>query len=664
MCVPLPEFFRELGFVLLEHRGEGKFALLSPLTAWLTELWGVGQAECAEIRIAEKSPFLENFLFEADAFWSANRGGVCQSEAWTEKSPTGAEVPLAAIAVVLEGRRFLALRSPEPEFRERAKLLQTARNSLLDHEKLQREIQKKEILLHCIIHDLSQPLSVMSVALDCLREEGVSERSKDLLELGRKASDQQSSMIRDILQVFSSDLKAAEESESRVESPDLLFCARSALKTFTPVFAAQNVQLMLEEGIDPLGRWHVRGEPSRIGRIFSNLLENALRYTPGGSRVRIGLETDGEFVKASVDDEGPGLPADLSPAQIFALFSKGKEGSGKAGLGLYFCRLTVERWGGAIGCMSLPEKGSRFWFRLPKAALQPGASEGKSETPAVLRKTDPLVIKKYPMRILLADDQAEIRLLTSHQLERSGHYVVAVANGQQVLDALDREPFDAVLLDEQMPVLSGLKALQAIRERKKIYGPLVVIALTGNNTDSDRDRLLLAGFDSVIGKPFRLESLDALFGPSAVKPQVEKKAAVAESVQTPAENLLDRVGGDARLARKMIATFLRDTPTRLAGIQRALQQQDGEALASLAHALKGSVSIFGAQAARDHSQTLQEMGRAKDFHRSTPVYEQLKEEIAELEANLRGYAGQGSNARTGARSSTKHRTSGPKRKGP
>jgi len=664
MSAPLAEFFHELGFVLLEHRGEGRFALLSTATLWLTELWGVQQTGPTEILVAEKSLFLENFLLEADAFWASNRGGLCQSETWTEKSPTGAEVPLQAIALVLQGKRFLALHSPEPQFRERVQLLQTARNSLLDHEKLQREIQKKEILLHCIIHDLSQPLSVMSVALDCMREEGVSDRGKDVLELGRRASDQQLSMIRDILQVFSADLKASQESENQVESPDLLLCARSVLNAFTPVFAAKNVRLWLDERIDLPGNWQVRGETSRIGRIFSNLLENALRYTPSGSRVTIGLESDGEFVKAFVDDEGPGLPADLSPTQIFALLSKGKEGSGKAGLGLYFCRLTVERWGGTIGCASLPEKGSRFWFRLPKSLPKPGTAERKSEMPAVTRSAAPLSAKKYPMRILLADDQNEIRLLTTHQLERSGHYVVAVANGQQVLDALDREPFDAVLLDEEMPVLSGLQALRVIRERKQAYGPLVVIALTGNNTDSDRDRLLLAGFDSVIGKPFRLESLDALFPQSPVEPQLEKKEVVSEAAQTPAENLLDRVGGDEKLARKMIATFLSDAPKRLAGIEQSLKQKDGETLASLAHALKGSVSIFGAKAARDHSQKLHELGHARDFQGITPVFEQLKEEIAELEANLRGYAGRGSSARPGARSKSKQRTAGPKRKRP
>jgi len=663
MSEPLPQFLRELGFVILEHRAHGLFTLLSPAPAWLMELWEIPQDSRAELPVARKSPFLESFLFEADAFWNSNTKGLRQSEIWVEKSPSGTEIPLEAIALQWEGKRFLALHSPGPQFRERVQLLQTARNSLLDHEKLQREIQKKEILLHCIIHDLSQPLSVMSVAFDCMTDEHVSERGKGLLELGRKASDQQLLMIRDILQVFSADLKASLDAESKVESaPDLFTCAKSVLNAFTPVYAAKGVRLQFNESTDQQAEWRVRGEATRVERIFSNLLENALRYAPTGSKVTIGLAHDAEFARAFVDDEGPGLPPDLSPAQIFALFSKGKEGSGKAGLGLYFCRLTVERWGGAIGCESLPQRGSRFWFQLPRAAAKSEPATQAPKSQAEKMDFKPLPVMKYPMRILLADDQSEIRMLTTHQLERSGHHVVSVANGQEALDALEREPFDVVLLDEQMPVMSGLQALRAIRERQKNTEPIVVIALTGYNSKPDRERLIRAGFDSVIGKPFRLDALDALLRGAQEEslPVRENKLADAPT-KTPSENLLERVGGDEKLARKMISTFLRDAPLRMAAIQKAVTQKNGQALASQAHALKGSVSIFGANLARECSEKLQDLGRASDFRGIARLSKQLKEEIAKLEANLRGYAGQKHSPRPGASPKAKRRSSNPKR---
>jgi HPt (histidine-containing phosphotransfer) domain-containing protein len=114
----------------------------------------------------------------------------------------------------------------------------------------------------------------------------------------------------------------------------------------------------------------------------------------------------------------------------------------------------------------------------------------------------------------------------------------------------------------------------------------------------------------------------------------------------------------------MISTFLRETTQRLTAMHTAMRQEDGERLASLAHALKGSVSIFGAEQARNHSQSLLGLGHARDFLGAARVYGQLKEEIADLEANLRGYAGQKSSPRAGANPKSTRRSSSSKRKAP
>jgi signal transduction histidine kinase/HPt (histidine-containing phosphotransfer) domain-containing protein/ActR/RegA family two-component response regulator len=648
MAAFLQEVLSRIGYVFFEHAGNGQFRLLSPVPPWLTALWGISWKENSAAPIAENSPFLEHFLSEAGAILGRDASATCRSEVWIERSSSGKEIPLQALAVQVEGKRYLALQSPEAQFKERSQLLQTARDSHLEHEKLLREIQKKEILLHCIIHDLSQPLSVMSVTLDCLADERVSERAKHLLELGKLASDQQLSMIRDILRVFSEDLKAAQDGEKgNLVAADLLECANKVIEAYLPVFAAKGVRLALRDPGEPEANWQVRGEDTRLHRVFSNLIENALRYAPSGSSVTIGLEREGESLKAVVDDEGPGLPPDLSTAQIFSLFAKGKGGGGKAGLGLYSCRLTVERWGGSIGCESRAGRGARFWFRLPLAATRPErAAVQPADATAPGGKT--VTLGKGPMRILLADDQKEIRLLTTHQLERGGHHVVAVADGKQALEAVERESFDVILMDEQMPVMNGTDALAAIRKREKEHGHTVVIALTGYNTDPDRERLMNVGFDGVIGKPFRLDALAAMLHSSvdsvaSATPPPEQSAIGAGPGA--GADLLQRVGGDAKLLRQMIRTFLHDTPKRMDGIYKAIRAKRGEHLASCAHALKGSVSIFGAEQARQHCQELQQFGRNSDFAEAAKTFPLLKEEIAEVQASLRGYAGQRSSPR-------------------
>jgi signal transduction histidine kinase/CheY-like chemotaxis protein len=658
----LQELLSRLGYVFFEHGAKGEFRLLSPAPQWLAHLWSISGEIHSSIPVTEKSPFLEYFLCEADALLGVDANATCQSEAWVESSPAGKEIPLQALALQVDGKRYLALQSPESQFKEHSRLLQTARNANLEHEKLLREIQKKEILLHCIIHDLSQPLSVMSVALDCLSDEPVSERAHGFLELGKRAGDQQLSMIRDILQVFSADLKESLDARAVADyATDILQSAKFVVSTYTPVFAASGVLLRFTDPVDEIANWRIRGEAKRLQRVFSNLLENALRYTPASACVTIALEREGEFIRVLVDDEGPGLPADLSPSQIFALFSKGKTQGGKAGLGLYFCRLTVERWGGSIGCESRPERGARFWFRLPIVVSQKNtALTGKVRANSTQKR---LFTRKGPMRILLADDQNEIRLLTTHQLERGGHHVVTVANGKEVLEALQRETFDVILLDEQMPELNGIETLHAIRADGKQPVQPVIIALTGFNTDDDRDRLLGAGFDGVIGKPFRMDFLEGLLTGSTETeaPGASGQAQGVAQEGTPPD-LLQRVGGDTKLLRQMIRTFLRDTPKRLTEIGNAIRQRQGDKLKSYAHALKGPVSIFGADKARLSCLELEQAGHIGDFSACPRMFETLQEEIAQLEANLRGYAGQKGRPQPGIGSNSKIRGSAPARK--
>jgi len=261
------------------------------------------------------------------------------------------------------------------------------------------------------------------------------------------------------------------------------------------------------------------------------------------------------------------------------------------------------------------------------------------------------------MRILLADDQKEIRLLTVNQLQRDGHSVVAVSNGQDALAEFARSPFDILLLDELMPGMSGVDVLHAIRSKQQSARPLI-IAVTGYNTEQDRTRLLREGFDAVIGKPFRLDSMEATL-------QEVSGASVSPAgtrAQREADNLLESVGGDQQLLLRMIRTFLRDAPKRMAQIESAIRSQRAHHLASSAHALKGSVAIFGATAAQQHCQELAELGRRHDLARAPDILAPLKEEIAKLEANLRGYAGQNSRPGAGGRPSLGRPTSAQKRK--
>ena len=650
MNSPLAAFLSQLGFALLERNKDGSFILLSEAPQWFDQIWP-GSSTRNSFSITDASPFFDNFLPDAEEFWKDAQSGTCESGTWIEQKSDGTEIALEARAMHLAGKKVLTIYSPEAHYKDKVQVLQSARNSLLQHEKLLREIQKKEILLHCIVHDLSQPLSAMRGSFDCLAMEDDPENIAKFIELGKHASEQQESMIREILNAFAADLQADLNAERNVNSaPDLLAAAKEAAETLSPAYSAKGVLVTIRERDSAQPNWWVQGEETRLRRIFTNLLENALRYTPSGSGVTIGIEDEGAFLKAYVDDEGPGLPAELRPSEMFALFGKGKNG-GKAGLGLYFCKVTVERWGGSIGCSSLAEIGSRFWFRLPKAPLND--KRLAEETTEQIRNEPRKMKQEKPraLRILLAEDQEDIRLLTTHQIERAGHQVVAVGDGQAAYESAQTGNYDIIFLDEEMPVLNGVQSVKAIREfQEKKNARNVIVAFTGNNTPEDRARLIRAGFDAVVGKPFRLETLGAF-----LRDPTSMQALEFDSERQQAKDsgnyaaVLRRVGGDEKLLRQMIRTFLRETPKRIKVLGRSLNRKNGSDLRDYAHALKGSLSIFGATKAVEYAQSLEDLGRVDEFDESARIYGLLQEEIAKVQENLRGYAKETKTGRVGGR---------------
>jgi signal transduction histidine kinase len=109
----------------------------------------------------------------------------------------------------------------------------------------------------------------------------------------------------------------------------------------------------------------VVGDEDRLFRVLSNLAVNALNHAPAGSAVRLAAHRENGTVVVDVDDEGPGVDAELVP-NLFQKFARGERGG--TGLGLYFCRITLERWGGGIGYESPAGGGARFWIRLPRVA--------------------------------------------------------------------------------------------------------------------------------------------------------------------------------------------------------------------------------------------------------------------------------------------------------
>lgn len=355
-----------LDFAVFRREGEDLFTSLGTVPAWAEPILSPAGGE-GTVRLGEHSFFLEHFLFDAEAFWSGGTDGTLPSCSWSEPAVGGQVTSFQATALSQGGRQFMVIAPAGKVFAEHRTILQQARQGQLEHEGLIKEVEKKEVLVHCIVHDLANPLAGIVGVLGLLESEPLTAPGQRMLQLAREACARQQGLIQQILDVFRSEHQALESGDlDPRHAPDLLETARASIEHAEPFCQRREVRLRLEIEGDAGQPWPVLGERSRLERIFGNLIENAYRHTPRASEVTVRLLARGEEAEVRIEDAGGGVPEEAIPHLFKKLASSRTGKAGKAGLGLYFCRITVERWSGEIG-YSRTERGSAcFWFRLKR----------------------------------------------------------------------------------------------------------------------------------------------------------------------------------------------------------------------------------------------------------------------------------------------------------
>lgn len=362
------EIFAALNILVLERLDVGKFKFIGNIPKWVRQFCRKNLKPGMEILIPEEDfPFVENFLVDAEEYWQNNDDKPLKSGIWSNLDIAGNEFHFEASALFVNQKKILLIEMMSDAYLEKQSLIQQARENKLNYQHIIKENQKKEVLIHCIIHDVAGQLSGINCCLALLELENLTEKGKQRLEIGRKQTIQQEKLIREILSAFSTEVKSLEGFTNGSEKvPDALVSAREVVELLTPTFALNKMRLQLSEDIDTSANWQVIGDKSRLDRIFANLIENAFRHSPPESTVTVNLLSQKEYIVASVEDEGSGVPLEIADT-LFEKFTQGQKKSGKSGIGLYFCKITVERWGGEIGFTPRENGGSRFWFRLLKA---------------------------------------------------------------------------------------------------------------------------------------------------------------------------------------------------------------------------------------------------------------------------------------------------------
>ena len=352
----------QLEAVVIE-RVEGQFVVIGSRPSWFRALFG-DEGTLTPEQISDRSAFLDNFLNEATDVWARGVGPI-RSGIWAEEVPDHGVVHLEAIALAVhDGRDVLVVETLEDAYENQRRLLQRAREKSLSHLKLTREIQKKEVLLHCIVHDLKQPLNGIVGNLSLLRSLKLSpEKTREVADRGLAQVRRQVRMIRLVLDVFASELERFEEYHTSPDTaPDAIDCARRVGQDYESAFKQRGVRLVVS--VDEETEARVIGREDLLERMISNLVDNALRHSDRAVELRV-VDRD-DAVEVSVLDDGPGVPPELVDS-LFDRFVRGPSSGGLSGLGLYFCRFTVEQWGGSIRYEPREPSGSTFCLRLPKA---------------------------------------------------------------------------------------------------------------------------------------------------------------------------------------------------------------------------------------------------------------------------------------------------------
>ncbi len=351
-----------LGLAVLVHTGGPRFRV-ETVPSWLRSLIG-GVSVGDVVDLPDRFPFLQAFMQDAESAWSDPMPRLERSGIWVEQHSSGVEMPLEALAARTPSCRLLLLRAPWSEYAEQRTVLTRARTSVLEYDRLQQEIGKKELLLRCIVHDLANPLAGIKGALDLIARASVGDSLDRYLDIALKLCDDQLRLIRAILDAFGAELGPGNVSALQPhEVAEASAILRSVHEKLLPSFEMRGVLL---EPCDQVGAGpgRVAIDAASLERVLLNLAENALRYSPEGSSVTLRVGRQGARFTFAVDDHGPGVAPELE-GRLFEKFVQSGETRGKVGLGLYFCRITAERWRGAVGHENLPEGGSSFWVTLP-----------------------------------------------------------------------------------------------------------------------------------------------------------------------------------------------------------------------------------------------------------------------------------------------------------
>ncbi|MEY2488101.1 MAG: hypothetical protein QOC70_43 [Verrucomicrobiota bacterium] len=352
-----------LGIAVFVH-AYGALRIQGEPPDWLRSIWP--NLTAPDATLPGSSPFLENFLVDARECWAAGGEQRARSGAWVEQTTDGTELSLEATALTAGGQAILLLERLGEVFEAKKSMLQKARETVIAYQRLNSEMQKKEILLNCISEEMNAALANVITSIRLIEMERDPARIAQLLSLASRATEEQQTLINKVLNVFAAELEGLRGRDGMAIADTKLGDAlRAAEENVSSQFAEKGVRLNIAS--HELSEMQVTIDSTLLVRVLSTLLENGLQSAPVGDEVRLGLREEPESILIQVADNGPSFPKDIC-ANLFSRAGTAATGPQNSPLPLQFCRIALENCGGEMGYEFRQDGGNCFWIRLPKPA--------------------------------------------------------------------------------------------------------------------------------------------------------------------------------------------------------------------------------------------------------------------------------------------------------
>jgi PAS domain S-box-containing protein len=361
---------------------------------------------------------------------------------------------------------------------------------------LESSTRRMNEFLAMLAHELRNPLAPIRNAVSIMQLEEIdSPRLRTCRDIIDRQLAHLTRLVDDLLDVGRITTGKISLKRERLQYQDII--ARS-VEAARPLMEARGHTLLVEVPPTPL---YVTGDATRLAQVLQNLLSNAAKYTDAGGQVRLEVRQEGPSAVTTVEDNGRGIEPEAL-ARIFDLFEQEEANNnpteGGLGIGLTLARTLVELHGGTIRAFSAGRgRGSRFVVRLPLegASATPGQPDGATASAPSRR-----------CRVLVVDDNRDSADTMVQLLEALGQQAQAAYSGEEALRIALAGRLDLVLLDLNMPGISGFEVCQQL-QALGTQRPKIIAAMTGYGREGDRVRTFQTGFDAHLMKPIGMEAL-------------------------------------------------------------------------------------------------------------------------------------------------------------